>query len=129
MQYYVTACSNDAMQYAVLEALEKARDYPAQMCAEFKIRRDLICERLNAMPRVSCNIPTGAFYVFPDETIIAGNPKLDTVSFEEVSGVLRDLEIDVDVSGTGLTGQLIGNESDWTGVISYSISSNSTSEL
>ena len=65
MQYYVTACSNDAMQYAVLEALEKASDYPAQMCAEFKIRRDLICERLNAMPRVSCNIPTGAFYVFP----------------------------------------------------------------
>ena len=65
MQYYVTACSNDAMQYAVLEALEKASDYPAEMCAEFKKRRDLICDRLNSMPNVSCNIPTGAFYVFP----------------------------------------------------------------
>ena len=65
MQYYVTACSNDAMQYAVLEALEKASDYPAEMCAEFKKRRDLICGRLNSMPNVSCNIPTGAFYVFP----------------------------------------------------------------
>ena len=65
MQYYVTACSNDAMQYAVLEALEKASDYPAEMCAEFKKRRDLICSRLNSMPNVSCNIPTGAFYVFP----------------------------------------------------------------
>jgi len=65
MQYYVTACSNDAMQYAVLEALEKASDYPDEMCAEFKKRRDLICERLNSMPNVSCNIPTGAFYVFP----------------------------------------------------------------
>ena len=31
MQYYVTACSNDAMQYAVLEAMEKAPDYPAKM--------------------------------------------------------------------------------------------------
>ena len=40
MQYYVTACSNDAMQYAVLEAMEKAPDYPAQMCQEFKARRD-----------------------------------------------------------------------------------------
>ena len=30
-----------------------------------KIRADLICERLNSMPNVSCNIPTGAFYVFP----------------------------------------------------------------
>lgn len=65
MQYYVTACSNDAMQYAVLEAMEKAPDYPAIMCQEFKARRDLICERLNAMEGVSCHIPTGAFYVFP----------------------------------------------------------------
>ena len=65
MQYYVTACSNDAMQHAVLEALEKAPDYPRKMCAEFKTRRDLICERLNAMPGVSCHVPTGAFYVFP----------------------------------------------------------------
>lgn len=65
MQYYVTACSNDAMQYAVLEAMEKAPDYPAQMCQEFKARRDLICDRLNAMEGVSCHIPTGAFYVFP----------------------------------------------------------------
>ncbi|MEE2624739.1 MAG: aspartate aminotransferase, partial [Candidatus Thermoplasmatota archaeon] len=28
-------------------------------------RRDLICERLNAIPGVTCHIPTGAFYVFP----------------------------------------------------------------
>ncbi len=35
------------------------------MCAEFKTRRDLICERLNAIPGVSCHVPTGAFYVFP----------------------------------------------------------------
>ena len=65
MQYYVTACSNDAMQHAVLEALVNAPNYPEQMCEEFKARRDLICRRLNAMPGVSCHIPTGAFYVFP----------------------------------------------------------------
>ena len=65
MQYYVTACSNDAMQHAVLEALEKNPEYPEEMCAEFKSRRDLICGRLNAMPGVTCHVPTGAFYVFP----------------------------------------------------------------
>ena len=53
------------MQYAVLEALEKAPDYPETMCREFKERRDLICERLNSMPGVTCHDPTGAFYVFP----------------------------------------------------------------
>ncbi len=65
MQYYVTACSNDAMQHAVLGALESAPNYPEEMCEEFKARRDLICRRLNAIPGVSCHVPTGAFYVFP----------------------------------------------------------------
>lgn len=65
MQYYVTACSNEAMQYAVLEALNEAPDYPEMMCNKLKGRRDLICERLNAIPGVSCHVPTGAFYVFP----------------------------------------------------------------
>ena len=65
LQYYVTACSNDAMQYAVLAAFNEAYDYPAEMTQEFQARRDLICERLNAMPGVSCHVPEGAFYVFP----------------------------------------------------------------
>ena len=65
VQYYITACSNDAMQYAVLTAINEADDYPDEMCAEFKARRDLICSRLNAMPGVQCHVPEGAFYVFP----------------------------------------------------------------
>jgi aspartate aminotransferase len=65
MQYYVTACSNDAMQYAVLAAMEQASDYPGKMRDEFQTRRDLICSRLNEMEGVSCHVPDGAFYVFP----------------------------------------------------------------
>ena len=65
LQYYITACSNDAMQYGVLEAMFEADDYPDSMCTEFKARRDLICSRLNAMPGVECHVPQGAFYVFP----------------------------------------------------------------
>jgi aspartate aminotransferase len=65
LQYYITACSNDAMQHAVLAAFEHANDYPDKMCAEFKARRDLICSRLNSMPGVQCHVPEGAFYVFP----------------------------------------------------------------
>lgn len=65
LQYYITACSNDAMQYAVLAAFDEAGDYPEEMAREFKARRDLICTRLNAMPGVSCHVPKGAFYVFP----------------------------------------------------------------
>ena len=65
MQYYISACSNDAMQYAVLETMEKANDYPDIIAAEFKARCDLIVERLNAMPGVQCHKPKGAIYVFP----------------------------------------------------------------
>ena len=46
MQYYITACSNDAMQYAVLEAMNEAADYPDVIANEFKERCELIVERL-----------------------------------------------------------------------------------
>lgn len=65
LQYYVAACSNDAMQYGVLAALREAADYPAEMTKAFRRRRDLIVDRLNTMPGVSCHVPQGAFYVFP----------------------------------------------------------------
>ena len=69
IQYYISACSNDAMQYAVLEAMEKANDYPTMMAEEFKQRCDLIVNRLNAMPGVECQKPKGAIYVFPRVTV------------------------------------------------------------
>ena len=65
MQYYITACSNDAMQYAVLTAMEKASDYHDIIAKEFKERCDLIVNRLNGMPGVECHKPKGAIYVFP----------------------------------------------------------------
>lgn len=65
IQYYIAACSNDAMQYAVLEAMEHANEYPSMMAAEFQKRCNLIVDRLNAMPGVQCHRPKGAIYVFP----------------------------------------------------------------
>ena len=69
MQYYIAACSNDAMQHAILATMEQASDYPEMVAAEFKQRRDLIVERLNAMPGVECHKPQGAIYVFPKVTV------------------------------------------------------------
>ena len=69
MQYYIAACSNDAMQHAILATIEQASDYPEIIAAEFKQRRDLIVERLNAMPGVECHKPQGAIYVFPKVTV------------------------------------------------------------
>ena len=65
MQYYMTACSNDAMQYGVLAAMQEASDFPDIVSAEFKQRCDLIVGRLNKMDGVECHKPKGAIYVFP----------------------------------------------------------------
>jgi aspartate aminotransferase len=69
MQYYITACSNDAMQYAVLAAMEEAADYPEIIAKEFKERCDIIVDRLNDMPGVECHKPKGAIYVFPKVSV------------------------------------------------------------
>ena len=71
MQYYITACSNDAMQYAVLAAMEHASDYPEKIAKEFQQRCELIVDRLNQMPGVECHKPKGAIYVFP-KVIVPG---------------------------------------------------------
>lgn len=71
MQYYITACSNDAMQYAVLAAMEQASDYPDKIAKEFQQRCELIVGRLNQMPGVECHKPKGAIYVFP-KVIVPG---------------------------------------------------------
>jgi aspartate/methionine/tyrosine aminotransferase len=38
------------------------------MVGEFKRRRDVVVDRLNALPGITCHRPLGAFYVFPNIT-------------------------------------------------------------
>jgi aspartate/methionine/tyrosine aminotransferase len=38
------------------------------MVKEFRARRDLIVDGLNAIPGIKCHKPSGAFYVFPNIT-------------------------------------------------------------
>jgi len=36
------------------------------MQGEFRARRDLMLERLTAIPGIRCHVPDGTFYLFPD---------------------------------------------------------------
>ena len=47
-------------------AITATQDCVAQMVAEDKRRRDLLVERLNAMPDVRCALPDGSIYAFPN---------------------------------------------------------------
>jgi aspartate/methionine/tyrosine aminotransferase len=60
------SCTSAFSQYAAIAALEGPQDGVADMVAEFRRRRDVIVAGLNAIPGVSCRMPDGAFYAFPD---------------------------------------------------------------
>jgi len=51
---------------AAVAALTGPQDVPAEKCAEFAKRRDLVVDLLNGIPGVECPRPQGAFYAFPD---------------------------------------------------------------
>ena len=61
-----TSCANSIGQKAGIEALMGDQRCVEEMKAAFNKRRDLIVRLLNELPRVSCAMPGGAFYAFPD---------------------------------------------------------------
>jgi aspartate aminotransferase len=66
-----TSCVPPFVQHAGVAALRGPKDEPRAMVAEFRHRRDLVVEGLNRLPGVSCRLPLGAFYAFPN---VAGVP-------------------------------------------------------
>ena len=61
-----TSCANSIGQKAGIEALMGDQRCVEEMKAAFNKRRDLIIRLLNELPGVSCAMPGGAFYAFPD---------------------------------------------------------------
>ncbi len=60
------SCVNAPTQYAGVAALTGPQDAVHHMRAEFDKRRKVVVEGLNKLPGVSCIIPAGAFYAFPN---------------------------------------------------------------
>lgn len=60
------SCVNAATQWAGVAALNGPQDCVRDMVAEFDRRRKIVVEGLNALPGVSCIVPKGAFYAFPN---------------------------------------------------------------
>lgn len=61
---YSMLCASIVAQEAALEALTGSMRAVEKMRVEYEQRRNVIVKRLNAMG-LACNIPDGAFYVFP----------------------------------------------------------------
>ncbi|HSD80928.1 MAG TPA: pyridoxal phosphate-dependent aminotransferase [Solirubrobacteraceae bacterium] len=61
-----TSCVPPFVQRAGIAALNGPQDGVAAMLAELRARRDLVVAGLAALPGVSCRVPHGAFYAFPN---------------------------------------------------------------
>jgi len=61
-------CTASFTQVAGLEAINGPQEQVEAVVAEYKIRRDTLVDGLNAIPGVSCRMPQGAFYAFPNIT-------------------------------------------------------------
>jgi aspartate/methionine/tyrosine aminotransferase len=60
------SCTSVFSQIAAIAALEGPQDSVVAMMEEFTKRRDLVVEGLNSLPGITCLVPKGAFYAFPN---------------------------------------------------------------
>jgi len=62
------SCASQISQWATVEAINGPQDAADAMKKSFLERRDLIVGLLNQVPGVTCLVPGGAFYVWPNVT-------------------------------------------------------------
>jgi aspartate/methionine/tyrosine aminotransferase len=92
--------TNAFAQAGAVAALTGPQDEPDAMRAEFMARRALIVNGLNAIPGLSCVMPHGAFYAFPN-----------VASFGRSSSEIAD-HLLYDAGVCGLTGTAFGHHGE-----------------
>ncbi len=79
LQDQSTSNPTSISQKAAVAALTGPNDAAEQMRQAFEERRNLIVDRLNAIPGVTCRLPGGAFYAFPNVSSLIGKRALGRV--------------------------------------------------
>lgn len=95
------SCVNAPAQWAGLAALTEPQDAVATMAAEFDRRRRLVVDGLNALPGVSCIVPKGAFYAFPNISATGWQAKPLATALLDEAGVATIGGPDFGILGEG----------------------------
>mgnify|MGYP001071326184 CR=1 FL=1 len=66
LQINIASCAPAFTQMAAIDALKGPQDSVGRMVEEFNRRRRTIVSGLNSIKGISCKMPDGAFYVFPN---------------------------------------------------------------
>jgi aspartate aminotransferase len=64
-------CTATFTQFAGIQALAADQEMVSDMVAVYKERRDRLVSGLNAIPGISCQVPHGAIYAFPNVKALA----------------------------------------------------------
>ena len=72
LQDQSTSNPTSIAQKAAVAALNGPNDAVEEMRIAFEGRRNIIVEKLNAIPGVTCRLPGGAFYAFPNISALIG---------------------------------------------------------
>ncbi len=89
IQGHATSGPSSISQKASYEAIAGNQEEVEKMRLQFDKRRKYIVDRLNSIPDISCDMPKGAFYAFPDISgifgkTIAGVEVNDSKTFAEL---------------------------------------------
>ncbi len=76
-----TQCAASFAQFGAVEALTGPQEFVGELVAEYRLRRDLVVDALNAIPGISCRAPAGAFYAFPDISGLLSKTVPDALTF------------------------------------------------
>jgi aspartate/methionine/tyrosine aminotransferase len=106
------SCVNAPSQFAALEALTGPQDQVGKMVAEFDARRKLVVDGLNKLPGVSCIVPKGAFYAFPNISETGWKAKPLASALLEDAGVATIGGPDFGVFGEGYIRLSYANSSE-----------------
>jgi aspartate aminotransferase len=78
LQSHSTSNPTSIAQKAAVEALRGPQESIPLMLAEYRKRRDFVVPRLARIPGVTCNIPDGAFYAYPNISGVLGKGGVKT---------------------------------------------------
>ncbi|MDF1609209.1 pyridoxal phosphate-dependent aminotransferase [Hoeflea sp. YIM 152468] len=81
------SCVNAPSQFAGIAAIDGPQDAVAGMLTAFDRRRQLVTDLLNDLPGVSCVLPKGAFYAFPNISATGWKAKKLASALLEEAGV------------------------------------------
>ncbi len=72
LQSQSTSNATSFVQKAAIAALAGSQECVTEFRAEFKLLRDYILNALKTIPEVTCSVPGGAFYVYPNMSAYIG---------------------------------------------------------